>query len=437
MIDIELVRHKTDEVATNLSRRGIQKEQILALKQADETWRTLSQTAEKLRAEQNVATERIAAGKPDEKKQLISEMQTVAKQSKLTLANLAKATQQRQELWEALPNLITPDVPQGPNASGNKILRKVGEPPKVDFKTLAHWDLGKKLGLIDSEKAAAVSGTRFAYLMGPLVQLQFALIQYVLELVTDKNKLAEIIKEKKLSVSDKPFIPVMPPALIREDVLSKMARLNPKEERYFIPGDNLYLIGSAEHTLGPLHMGETLAEKTMPRRYVGYAPAFRRESGSHGKDVRGILRVHQFEKMEIESFSVPELAEAEQDFIVAIQEKLAGDLGLPYQVVAICTGDMGDPDARQIDIETWMMGQECYRETHTSDYNSDYQARRLQTKVRRENGQREMVHMNDATVFAGRTLIAIMENYQQADGSIKVPPVLQRWVGFKTIKKPD
>jgi seryl-tRNA synthetase len=192
------------------------------------------------------------------------------------------------------------------------------------------------------------------------------------------------------------------------------------------------LIGSAEHTLGPLHMDETLKEEHLPLRYVGYSTAFRREAGSYGKDTKGILRQHQFDKLEMESFTKPEDGMAEQDFMVAIQEHLMRELKLPHQAVLICTGDMGFPDQRQIDIETWMPGQDTYRETHSADYVGGFQARRLNTKVKRADGSAEPVHMNDATVFAmGRTLIAILENYQQEDGSVAVPEVLRPFMGGK------
>jgi seryl-tRNA synthetase len=215
-----------------------------------------------------------------------------------------------------------------------------------------------------------------------------------------------------------------------------MARLDAtlEDERYYFPKDDIYLIGSAEHTLGPLHMDETLKEDDLPIRYVGFSTCFRREAGSYGRDTRGILRVHQFDKVEMESFTVPENSLKEQEFFVAIQEYLMQELKLPYQVVMTCTGDQGDPDARHIDIEAWMPGQQKYRETHSADLMTDYQARRLNTRVRRADGSLNFVHMNDATVFAiGRTLIAIVENYQRADGTITVPEVLRPYFGADTI----
>jgi seryl-tRNA synthetase len=317
----------------------------------------------------------------------------------------------------------------------NKILRQVGKAPKFDFQPKEHWQLGRDLGIIDNERAAKVSGSRFTYLKGGAALLEFALIQFAFSVLTNEKILKKIIKTSDLNVKPTPFVPVIPPVLIQEEVMQKMARLEPKEERYHIPNDNLYLVGSAEHTIGAMYMDEVLQVDKMPIRYIGFSTAFRREAGSYGKDTKGITRIHQFDKLEMESFTLPDDSVAEQDFIVAIQEYLVKSLDLPYQVVAICTGDMGAPDARQIDIETWMPGQEKYRETHTSDMMTDYQARRLGTKVRLKSGSLEFVHMNDATAFAGRTIIAILENYQTKEGTVKVPKVLSKYMGgVKEIK---
>ncbi len=339
-------------------------------------------------------------------------------------------------LMRKIPNLPTDDTPIGKGEAQNVVLRSCGEPPAFDFSPKDHMVLGETLGFIDSKRAAEVTGTRFTYLMGDAVLLQFALVQWVFSVLTNEQTLQSIITKAKLSVSSRPFVPVVPPLMIRPDVFERMARLEPKEERYHIESDDLYLIGSAEHTLGPLHMGQTLYEADLPARYMAFTPAFRREAGSYGKDTKGILRVHQFDKMEMESFTIPEQGQQEQDFFVAIQEYFMQALDLPYQVVMACTGDQGDPDARLIDIETWMPEQKKYRETHSADYMTDYQARRLGTKVRRTDGSSEFVHMNDATVFAmGRIFIAILENYQQADGSVLVPKVLQPLLGKDRFEK--
>lgn len=264
---------------------------------------------------------------------------------------------------------------------------------------------------------------------GDLALLQNAMHQFTLSVLTNEATLKGIIEKAGLSVSAKPFIPVVPPLFIRPEVFQRMARLEPRDERYHVDADDLYLIGSAEHTLGPLHMDEAIKESDLPLRYTAFTSAFRREAGSYGKDMRGIIRLHQFEKMEMESFTTQESGLEEQNFLVAIQEYLTAQLGLPYQVVMTCTGDQGDPDARHLDVETWMPGQGKYRETHSADLMTDYQTRRLGTKVKRADGKSDFACTNDATAFAGRTLVAIMENYQQEDGSILVPEVLKKWMG--------
>lgn len=333
----------------------------------------------------------------------------------------------------AIPNIPSPDTPVGKDEDDNVVLRQWGEKTTFPFQPKAHWDIGRERGLIDSERAAKVSGARFTFLKGGLVRLQFALIQWVFETVTDEQVLREVIEKNKLAVPATPFIPILPPVMITPEMFFGMARLEPREERYFLPEDSLFLIGSAEHTLGAMHANETFEEEDLPKRYIGYSTAFRREAGSYGKDTKGILRQHQFDKLEFESFTVGEKSMEEQNLLVALQEHLTQQLNLPYQVVAVCTGDMGGPDVRQIDIETWMPGQQVYRETHSADLMGEYQSRRLGTKVKRTSGEKEFVHMNDATVFAlGRTLIAIIENNQQEDGTIIVPEILRPYLGGKT-----
>lgn len=338
-------------------------------------------------------------------------------------------------LMVKIPNIPSPDTPIGPDESANKVLRKWGEPKNFSFKPKEHWELGADLGIIDTETAAEISGSRFAYIKGDLALLQFALIQHVLSTLTNKEKLNTIAQDAGISVEVTPFVPIVPPVMMRSAVMNMMGRLHPLDERYYLEKDDLVLVGSAEHTLGPMHMGQKFEEKDLPLRYIGYSTAFRREAGTYGKDMKGILRLHQFDKLEMETFVLPEQGLAEQDFIVAIQEYLVQSLEIPYQVMIIATGDMGLPDHRQIDIECWLPGQDMYRETHTSDYMGGFQARRLNTRVKRDK-KSEHVHMNDATAFAvGRALIAIMENYQREDGSIDVPKVLQPYVGKERITR--
>lgn len=333
-----------------------------------------------------------------------------------------------------IPNVPSPDTPIGSDESGNKVVKQVGKKPEFSFEPLAHWDLAEKLDLIDKETAAEVTGARFSYLKGDLVMLQFALIDLVLKTLTDKAKLEKIAHDAGVSVTVTPFTPVLPPVMVKPAVLNRMSRLEPREDRYYIESDDLFLAGSSEHTLGPMFMDHLFDEQELPLRFVGYSTCFRREAGTYGKDTKGILRQHQFDKLEMETFVVPEQSLSEQNFLVAIQEHILSVLGLPYQVVMICTGDMGFPDHRQVDIETWMPGQQAYRETHTSDLIAGFQPRRLNTRVKRTEGKSEHVHMNDATILAiGRALIAIMENYQRRDGAIDVPEVLRPYMGKSVI----
>lgn len=335
-----------------------------------------------------------------------------------------------------IPNIPSPDTPVGTDEKENAVLREVGEKRSFgSFSPRPHFEIGEALHGLNFEKAGVVSGPRFAYIMGDLALMQFGLLNLAMKVLTDEDILKGIVERAGLKVSTKPFIPVIPPYMMRSAVMNRMSRLDPIDERYHFEKDDEVLIGSAEHTLGPLHMDEVIPEEQLPIRYVGYSPSFRREAGSYGKDTRGLIRMHHFDKVEMETFTKPEEGYQEQDFMVAIQEHFLQLLGLPYRVMSICTGDMGFPDQRQFDMETWMPGQGVYRETHTSDYMGGFQARRLNTRVKRLDGASEFVHMNDATLVAmGRTLAAILENYQESNGTVRVPKALQQYVGKDILK---
>ncbi len=435
MLDIKFIRENPKLVETGAAAKNI-KVDVTAVLKLDEEKRALQTKAEEIRAEQKNLSAKIPKADKQEKEKLLAEtlrlkQEFVGYEEKLNILEAQLKTQLLR-----IPNIAFPEVKIGKDESENVVLRLCGKPPVFSFQPKEHWQLGEELGIIDNERAAKVSGARFTYIKGKLALLQFAIIQFAFKILTDEDTLASIAKNAGLDVSAKPFIPVIPPMMIKPEAFERMARIEPREERYHIPSDDLYLVGSAEHTLGSMHMDETLDEKDLPARYVGYSTSFRREAGSYGKDTRGIIRLHQFDKIEIESFTAPEDSTKEQDFIVAIQSYLLSALGIAHRVVGICTGDMGAPDARQIDLEAWLPGQNTYRETNTSDLNTDYQSRRLNTRLRRKDGKHELVHMNDATVFAiGRTMVAIMENYQQADGSIKIPDVLVPYCGFDRITK--
>lgn len=432
MLDIKFIRENIEVVKAAVKNKN-KKVDIDHLLKLDDERKVFVTQIDELRNQRNELVKGIQ-GKPS------SEQIEAGKNLKEKIAELEKEQEKIAEEYQTLlknvPNVYSEDTPIGPDESGNIVLRKFGEPKKFDFPVRDHMELGLMHGIIDTEKSAVISGSRFNYLFGGAVLLQFALIQFVFSVVTDKKIIGKLAK-KIGNPSDKPFTPVIPPVFAKSEIMKKMDRFDPIEDRYYFEEDDALLVGSAEHTLGPIHMNEVLSEDSLPIRYIGYSTAFRREAGSYGKDTVGILRRHQFDKAEMESFCQPENGRVEQDLIVAIQEYLVQQLEIPHQVISICTGDMGKPDYRQIDIECWMPGQNKYRETHTSDYMTDFQARRLNIKYKNSQGEKKLVHMNDATAFAvGRILIAILENYQQKDGSIKIPKVLQKFMpgNLKEIK---
>ena len=428
MLDIKFIRQNIEIVKKAIQNKNIDLD-LDKLLAADERKRHVMTELEQLRSEQNKKS------KGPQSPENIEESRGLKEKIKLLEKELEIVDKEFNDLALKVPNIPSEDTPVGKDESENKVLRQVGKITQFNFKPKEHWELGQELDVIDMERAAKVSGARFAYRKGAIPLLELAVINYTFSVLTNEDTLKKIGKKAKLDISSKPFRPIFPPVMIKPEVFQKMDRLEPKEERYHIPSDDIYLIGSAEHTIGSMHMDETLKEEEMPVRYIGFSTAFRREAGSYGKDVKGLIRMHQFDKLEIESFTFPEDSQKEQDFIVAIIEHMVQDLGLPYQVLIMCTGDMGKQDARHIDIEIWMPGQNKYRETHTSDLMTDFQARRLNTKVKRVSGESQYVHMNDATAFAlSRIVVAIMENYQTEKGTIKIPKVLQKYTGFKEIK---
>lgn len=422
MIDVDLLRQQPDVVKKKIASKKADPALVDRFLELDGKWRAATIEVE---AKRRVQRELSAARN-------IEEAQKNKEAIKALEEQIDVMEVERQLVMRQIPNLPDDDVPIGPDEDANVSVRSWGDIPKFDFPVQDHLELGQKLHIIETAKAADVTGARFCYLKGDAALLEFALVSHAFSVLTNPDILKKIAQKIAPNYPSKPFIPVVPPVMIRPDVLTRMGRLDPgqEEERYYLPKDDLYLVGSAEHTLGPLHMDESLPEESLPIRYVGFSTAFRREAGSYGRDVKGILRVHQFDKIEIESFTDRQHGRQEQDFIVALQEYLMQSLELPYRVVAVCTGDMGAPDARQMDIETWIPSQNRYRETHSSDFVSDYQARRLKTRVKRPDGATELAHMNDATVFAiGRTLIAILENNQTKEGTIMIPKVLRPYLG--------
>jgi seryl-tRNA synthetase len=433
MLDIIFIKENKGRVEKSLKDRGLEGVvDIDKLLQTYGAYLDALRLVETKRGSRNTLSEDISKVTGDKKEKLVGEATKLKEDLRELEKTLSGLEGDYKEMLSKVPNIFCEDTPVGEDASGNEVLRKWGEIKKFDFKPRDHIELGKMLDIIDLDKAGEVSGSRFYYLKNEAVILEFSIIRLVLDTLSNKEFLEKLGHDHE--VSSKPFVPVLPPVFVRDEVMKKMDRFDPIEERYHLERDNLVLVGSAEHSLGPIHMGETLEKEELPKRYVGFSTSFRREAGTYGKDDKGIFRTHQFDKLEIESFTTPENGRKEQDLIISVQEHLLQELELPYQVVSLCTGDMGKPDFRQIDMETWVPSQEKYRETHTSDYMTDYQSRRLGTFYKNKEGVRELVHMNDATAFAiGRILIMILENHQQKDGSVNIPKALRKYTGFEKI----
>jgi len=425
MLDIEFIRNNLDLVKKGTKNKGHDPKLVERVLGLDERRRALITQVQEVRELRNkYAKEKdVEGGKrvKEELKQLVPQLEEIE------MEYVGKLS--------AIPNIPSEDTPVGRDESNNKVIRSWGEPREFSFEPKDHMDMGERLGIIDTETSANVSGARFAYLKGDAVLLQFALIQFALETLTNREKVAAI----GATVGNKyeaPFVPVVPPVMMKTEVMKKMDRFDPADERYVFEKDNMVFVGSSEHTIGPMHMGKTFSESELPLRYVGYSTSFRREAGSYGRDTKGIFRLHQFDKLEMESFGTPSQGLDEHELMTAVQEHFMQALEIPYQVMVVSTGDMGKPNHKQTDINAWFPSQKKYRETHTADYMTDYQARRLGTRVKMGD-KTEYVHMNDATAFAiGRTLIAIMENYQQKDGVVVVPEVLRSYLGKNKIVPP-
>ena len=416
MLDVKMVRANPDTVREALARRGSTSslDEFLVV---EEERRRLVTEVERRRARRNQVTEEIAqakraGGAADEK---IAAMKALGDEIKQLEQRLAEIEEQLRDMLLQIPNLPLAGVPEG-GEENSVVLRHVGEPPAFDFAVKDHLDLGVALDMIDMERAARASGSRFAYLKGDLVLLQFALVRYGLDIVADKG-----------------FRPVVPPVLVREEAMYGTGFLPTDEQQIYRTTDGDCLVGTSEVPLAALHMEEYVDAAQLPLRYAGYSSCFRREAGAAGKDTRGILRVHQFDKLEMFSFCLPEQSHDELELIRETEEEILGGLGIAYRVVNIAAGDLGAPAAKKYDLEAWMPGQQQYREVTSCSNCTDYQARRLNCRYRTEKGPRFVHTLNGTAIAIGRTIIAIMENYQRADGTIAVPEKLRPYLGKDVI----
>lgn len=429
MLDIQFIRDNPETVAEKSRQKGYNVD-VTQLLGFDEERRQLLQQVEDLRRERNVLSSAAKGQKPSE------EQVAAGREIKDKLADLEHRLSAIEleflTLLKTVPNMPLDDVPIGASEDENVPVKHWGDKPSFSFTPKNHWQIGEAKGWIDKERASKVAASRFVYLKGDLVLLEFALWHFALSILTDQKVLEQIIQENNLSVSAKPFVAVLPPAVAKKEVYEATGRLNKEEQTYKIEDEDLWLNASAEHTLAPMYLDEILAEADLPLRYVGYTTAFRREAGTYGKDMQGILRLHQFNKLEMECFNLPENSFDEHIFLVAIQEYLMQQLGLPYRLLNKCTADIGFPNAHGMDVEVWLPGQNKYRETHTADYITDFQAQGMKTRVRRDDGSVQLVHTNDATAFSERPLIGIIENFQTEEGNVKIPEVLRPYMGDRT-----
>ncbi|HMD56324.1 MAG TPA: serine--tRNA ligase [Solirubrobacteraceae bacterium] len=405
MLDLRRIREDPDGVRAALARRGEQAVAGLArVIELDSRRRALLPELEGLRAEQNEANARIrAAADAAERDGEIAAMRSVAARAKELERELAQVEQALEQALLPLPNIPDASAAPGPE---DELVREVGEIPRLPFQARDHLELAGPM--IDMDHAAQLSGSRFAYLRGELVMVELALVRWALARLRTHG-----------------FEPVIPPVLVRERALYGTGFLPDTEQQiYTLPEDELFLLGTSEVALASLHDGEILRAEQLPLRYAGFSPCFRREAGAAGRDTRGIFRVHQFDKIEMFSFVAPEDSEAEHERILAIEEEILGELALPYRVVSIAITDLGNSAAKKYDCEAWLPSQERYRELTSCSNTTDYQARRLNIRVRAERGTRTPHTLNGTAVAVGRTIVALLENGQREDGSVSLPACL-------------
>jgi seryl-tRNA synthetase len=405
MLDLRRIRDEPEEVRAALERRGPDPAGALdRVLELDRRRRELLPELEGLRAEQNEANARIrSAEDPAVREREIEAMRSVAARVKELEQRLDEVELGLQEALAPLPNIPDPSAAPGPE---DEVVREVGAVAQLDFPARDHLELAGDM--IDMDSAAKLSGSRFAYLKGDLVLVELALVRWALEKLRRQG-----------------FEPVVPPVLVRERALFGTGFLPDTEQQiYRLPEDELYLVGTSEVALASLHDGEILEAERLPLRYAGFSPCFRREAGAAGRDTRGIFRVHQFDKVEMFSFVAPEEAVAEHERILAIEEEILSELGLPYRVVNIAVTDLGSSAAKKYDCEVWLPSQGRYRELTSCSNTTDYQARRLNIRMRRERRTITPHTLNGTAVAVGRTIIALLENGQRADGSVELPEVL-------------
>ena len=424
MLDIKIIRDDTEKVKEALKKRGYSVEIIDRILEEDKKWRGLITKENELRFKRNEISKTIAKlkkeGKNEDAKKLIEEGKIISQEVEKVEDEKKEIERSLKNLLLQVPNIPHTSVPVGEDESGNVEVRKWGKPREFDFPPKAHWNLGPDIGLMDFERASKLSGSRFTVMYGKLAKLERALVNFMLD----------------VHVLEHGYTEVWLPHLVKRETITITGQL-PKfeEDLYNTKKDDLFLIPTAEVPLVALHAGEILEEKDLPKKYVSYTPCYRREAGSYGKDVRGMIRQHQFDKVELVWVTTPERSYDDLETLVSHAEEILKRLDLPYRVVELCTGDLGFSASKTYDIEVWLPSYNSYKEISSCSNDEDFQARRGNMRYRRrKDGKLVFVHtLNGSGVAIGRALVAIMENYQLSDGSIKVPEALVSYTGFEVI----
>lgn len=419
MIDPVLLRNNPDAIKRSQSARGNDESTVDAAVSADERRRAALGAFESLRAEQNRLGNLVKAAPKDEKPVLIAQAQELAAQVKSAEAAVREAETEFEAAVSRIENLVIEGVPSG-GEENFVTLRTVGQPRTFDFEPRDHLELGELLGAIDMQRGAKVSGARFYFLKGVGARLELALMNLALD--------------KALSNG---FVPLIPPTLVKPEIMQGTGFLGEHaDEVYHLPSQDLYLTGTSEVALAGYHADEIVDLSAGPLRYAGWSTCYRSEAGSHGKDTRGILRVHQFNKLEMFVYTLPELAEAEHERLVAWQEDMMQALGLTYRVIDVAAGDLGSSAARKFDIEAWVPTQGVYRELTSTSNCTTFQSRRLATRFRGEDGKTQHVATLNGTLATTRWIVALLETHQQADGSVTVPEALRPYLGGLEVLTP-
>ena len=419
MIDLRLLREDLDRVRAAYDRRG-GVEGLDEVIELDAEHRKLLSEVEELRAEQNRSSKAIGQAEPEDRPAAIARAKELSDRLKAMEPQLEEVTEKLRDSAARLPNLPHDSVPEGLSEEENVVEREVGSRRDFDFKPLEHVELGERLGIFDSDRAARTSGSRFVYLTGVGVFLELALVRFAIGFCSQRG-----------------FKPVVPPVLVREHPMYGTGFLPTDEHEFYkVERDDLYLVGTSEVPLAALHADEILDGGALPIRYAGFSPCFRREAGSYGKETKGLIRVHQFDKVEQFSFAHPDSSWDEYDTIRSNQESILQALEIPYRVLVMCAGDLGASAAKKIDHEAWLPGAARYLELTSATNATDYQARRLQVRCR-AGGETRLVHMLNGTACAvGRTIVALLENHQRADGGVDIPEALRPYTGFDEIPPP-